>query len=115
MEKTAAEPRPKYRLTAKGGNVLGMAGIWGPWQNPKTGQWEDTFAIITTDPNRKMSEIHNRQPVILEPREYAEWLNESQRPPLHLLRILTDEDLVIDPMPKAGKPEPPAQSGLLFD
>src|ERR1700744_3693181 len=87
-KKTATEPRPKYRLTAKGRTVLGMAGIWGPWQNPKTGLWEDTFAIITTDPNGKMSEIHNRQPVILEPKEYAERLEDSERPPVHLLRIL---------------------------
>jgi putative SOS response-associated peptidase YedK len=75
-----------------------MAGLWGPWQNPKTGLWEDTLAVITTDRNGKMSEIHNRQSVILEPREYAEWLNDSERPPLHLLRILPDEDLVIDPL-----------------
>jgi putative SOS response-associated peptidase YedK len=75
-----------------------MAGLRGSWKNPKTGQWEDTFAIITDDPNTKMKEIHDRQAVILEPREYEEWLNESERPPLHLLRILQDEDLVIDPV-----------------
>jgi putative SOS response-associated peptidase YedK len=63
-----------------------------------------------------MIEIHNRQAIIFEPREYAEWLNESERPPLHLLRILPDEDLVIDPLspkPKAEKPESPQQG--LFD
>ena len=117
-KKTAPEPRPKYRLTAKGRNVLGMAGIWGPWQNPKTGQWEDTFAIITTDPNTKMSEIHNRQPVILEPREYQEWLQESERPPVRLLRILPDEDLTVDAVTKVEPAKldepPPAQSGFLF-
>jgi hypothetical protein len=46
--------------------------------NPKTGQWEDTFSIITSDANGKMGEIHDRQPVIfdsLEPREYGSgWL-----------------------------------------
>ena len=100
--------------------VLGMAGIWGPWQNPKTGQWEDTFAIITTDPNTKMAEIHNRQPVILKPSEYAEWLEESDRPPLHLLRIFPDEDLEVNPLAPLVKSEPnkseepTAQSGLLF-
>jgi putative SOS response-associated peptidase YedK len=114
-KKTAPEPRPKYKLTAKGRNVLGMAGLWGPWKNPKTGLWEDTFAIITTDPNGKMSEIHNRQPVILEPREYAEWLAESERPPVHLLRILADEDLTVDQVDVPKQPdEPPAQSGFLF-
>jgi len=30
----------------------------------------------------KVGEIHDRQPVILEPREYGEWLAESERPPV---------------------------------
>ena len=39
------------------------------------GAVEDTFSIITSDANGKMGEIHDRQPVILEPREYGEgWL-----------------------------------------
>src|SRR5258708_6837079 len=87
-KKTSSGPKPKYRLSVKGRHVLGMAGLWGPWKNPKTGQWEDTFAIVTTDPNGKMSEIHDRQAVILEPQEYAEWLAETQRPPLPLPPIL---------------------------
>jgi putative SOS response-associated peptidase YedK len=92
-----------------------MAGLWAPWKNPKTDKWEDTFAIITSDPNTKMAEIHNRQAIILEPREYAEWLNENERPPLHLLRILPDEDLVIDPInPTPTKAPEPPQRGL-FD
>jgi putative SOS response-associated peptidase YedK len=121
-QKTAPESRPKYRLTAKGRNVLGMAGLWGPWQNPKTGQWESTFAVITTDPNTKMGAMHNRQPVILEPREYAESLEESERPPVNLLRILPDEDMTVaemDARTKARKTEPtkpdephPSQSSL---
>jgi putative SOS response-associated peptidase YedK len=54
-KKTGTEPRPKYRLSVKGRHVLGMAGLWSPWKNPKTGKWEDTFAIITSDPNTKMT------------------------------------------------------------
>jgi putative SOS response-associated peptidase YedK len=49
-KKTGTGPRPKYRLSVKGRHILGMAGIWGPWKNPKTDKWEDTFAIITSDP-----------------------------------------------------------------
>jgi len=113
-KKTASGSKPKYRLSVKGRHVLGMAGLWGPWKNPKTGQWEDTFAIITDDPNTKMSEIHDRQAVILEPREYVEWMNESERPPLHLLRILPDDDLEIEPInpTREERPEPP-QLGLV--
>jgi putative SOS response-associated peptidase YedK len=75
----------------------------------------EAFHVFTSDPNAKISEIHNRQAIILEPLEYAEWLNESERPPLHLLRILPDEDLVIDPLsaPATNTPEQPRRG--LFD
>jgi len=75
-----------------------MAGLWGPWQNPKTGVWEDTFRDHHERSELEDEWIHNRQPVVLEPREYAEWLKESERRPLHLLRIVPDENLVIDPL-----------------
>jgi putative SOS response-associated peptidase YedK len=81
--KKTAPDRPKYKLSVKGREMLGMAGLCGPWKNPKTGRWEPTFPIVTTDPNEKMSKIHNRQPVILEPREYAEWLSERDTPSVH--------------------------------
>jgi putative SOS response-associated peptidase YedK len=110
--KTEKGPRPKYKLSVKGRPVFGMAGLWSPWMNPKTGKWEDTFSIVTSDANGKVEEIHDRQPVILEPREYGEWLAESERPPVHLLRILAEEEMVVDPMEKKEKNEEQGQRGL---
>jgi putative SOS response-associated peptidase YedK len=42
-----------------------------------------------------MAEVHDRQPVILEPRDYTEWLSPSDRPPLHLLRIMPADEMKI--------------------
>jgi putative SOS response-associated peptidase YedK len=92
-----------------------MAVLWAPWKNPKTDKWEDTFAIVTTDPNGKMSEIHDRQAVILKPQEYTEWMEESERPPVHLLRILADEDMQIDPLSPPSKATPESSQRVLFD
>ena len=36
-------------------------------------------------------ETHNRQAIILEPREYGEWLEESGRLPIHLPRAFREE------------------------
>jgi putative SOS response-associated peptidase YedK len=52
--------------------------------------------VITSEPNEAMAEIHDRQPVILEPRDYAEWLMPSDRPPVHLLRILLADEMKIE-------------------
>ncbi len=48
----------------------------------------DSFAIITTDPNELAATVHNRMPVILEPRDYTRWLtrDDEEQPPIDLLR-----------------------------
>ncbi len=70
-----------------------MAGVWKLWKNPKTDQWERTFAVITGEPNELMAPIHDRMTTFLEPRDYAEYLGSTERPPLHLLRILSADEV----------------------
>ncbi|HZY73143.1 MAG TPA: SOS response-associated peptidase family protein [Edaphobacter sp.] len=62
--------------------------MWKLWKNPKTNHWERTFAVITGEPNELMQPINNRMTTFLEPRDYAEYFEPSERSPLHLLRIL---------------------------
>lgn len=85
--------KPKYEFAVPGREPFGMAGVWSAWKNPSTEAWEDTFAILTGDANRVMQPVHDRQPIILEPREYEEYLAATGRPPTHLLRVLPDEEL----------------------
>ncbi len=85
--------KPKYEFTVPDREPFGMAGVWSVWKNPKNEAWEDTFAILTGDANSVMRPVHNRQPIILEPQEYTEYLTPADRPPTHLLRVLPDEEL----------------------
>lgn len=85
--------RPKFEFTVSAQRPFGMAGVWSPWKNPKTDAWERTFAILTGEANAVMRPIHDRQPTILEPGDYEEYLTPSGRPPTHLLRILPEEEL----------------------
>ena len=39
-----------------------------------------TFAIITTDCNELVAEIHDRMPLILAPGDYARWLSDEPDP-----------------------------------
>ncbi|HKD38586.1 MAG TPA: SOS response-associated peptidase family protein, partial [Pirellulales bacterium] len=50
------------------------------WKEPASGEWIRTFAIITTDSNELVAEIHDRMPVILAPADYARWLSEEPDP-----------------------------------
>jgi putative SOS response-associated peptidase YedK len=86
---------PKYEVTVPGRAPFGLAGIWSMWKN-KAGEYIPTMSVITSEPNEKMLEIHTRQPVIIEPRDYEEWLAPSERPPVHLLRILPADEMKIE-------------------
>src|SRR5262249_42708706 len=69
-----------YAIAMKDGAPFGMAGIWENWKDPTSGEWIRTFAIITTDANELVAEIHNRMPLILAPVDYARWLGEESDP-----------------------------------
>jgi putative SOS response-associated peptidase YedK len=86
---------PKYEISIPGRKPFALAGIWSMWKN-KDGDLLPTASVITSEPNEAMAEIHDRQPVILEPRDYAEWLKPSGRPLVHLLRILPADEMKIE-------------------
>jgi len=56
-----------------------VAGIWSTVHDP-SGRPYMTFAILTTEANEAVAQIHNRMPVIVHARDEATWLN--QRCPL---------------------------------
>jgi putative SOS response-associated peptidase YedK len=64
----------------KDGSPFGIAGIWENWKDPSTGEWVRTFAIITTDANPLVAEIHDRMPAILPPSAYTRWLSDEPDP-----------------------------------
>jgi putative SOS response-associated peptidase YedK len=60
----------------------------------------ETFTILTTSPNEIMAPIHNRMPVILEPKDYDRWLDagDPATPPMDLLRPYPAERMTIWPI-----------------
>jgi len=99
--------KPSYEVVIPGREPFGMAGVWKLWKNPRTDQWERTFAVLTGEPNELMQPIHPRMTTILEPRDYAEYLAAASRPPIHLLRTLPAEEMRIAPveMTDAANPQ----------
>jgi putative SOS response-associated peptidase YedK len=59
------------------GAPCGIAGIWENWKEPGSGEWIRTFAIITTDANELVADIHDRMPVILAPSDYGRSLGDE--------------------------------------
>jgi len=108
----AGDKKPKYEITIPGQEPFGMAAVWKLWKNPKTGQWERTFAILTGDPNELVATVHDRMTTFLEPRDYDEYLAKSERSPIHLLRVLPADRMRVELV--SEDPISNAQAGL-FD
>lgn len=61
-----------FRLSE--GEPFAFAGLWEHWQN-QDGETITSCTLLTTEANQFMSPIHNRMPVILQPKDYALWLD----------------------------------------
>ena len=94
-----------YAIAMKDGAPFGIAGIWENWKEPASGEWIRTFAIITTDANELVAEIHDRMPVILPREGYARWLGE-EADPRDLMRPFPPELMRMWPISsRVNKPE----------
>ena len=71
-QKHPAGKQPYY-ITSTDDTLLAFAGLWDVWKKPD-GETLTTFAIITTDANEMVKRLHDRMPVILDPADYATWL-----------------------------------------
>jgi putative SOS response-associated peptidase YedK len=69
-----------YAIAIKDGSPFGLGSIWENLKDPGSGEWVRTFAIITTDANELVAEIHNRMPLIIAPGDYARWLGNEPDP-----------------------------------
>ena len=91
--------RRPFAFALASGEPYAFAGLWEHWR-PKEGAPLETFAILTTDPNQLMEPIHNRMPVILEPKDYDRWLDpgDPARPPVDLLHPHASECMKVWPV-----------------
>lgn len=64
--------RQKWRITRGDNQPLGFAGVWDCASLPEGEIW--SFAILTRDAGPDMAGIHDREPVILPPDQWEDWL-----------------------------------------
>jgi putative SOS response-associated peptidase YedK len=92
-----ARGKQPYAIAMKDGSPFGLAGLWENWRNPRTGQWERTFAIITVPSNELVTRIHDRMPAILAPASYDRWLG-LEPDPRDLLITYASEPMTMWPI-----------------
>ena len=64
-----------YFFSPVGRAVLPVAGLWSSWQDPANGETRATCAILTTQANDDMDNIHDRMPCLLRPEDIEDWLD----------------------------------------
>ena len=65
--------RQPWYIAPADGSPLSFAGLWERWD--KAGEPVETFTIITTEAHEGLADIHHRQPAILRPDHFGDWLD----------------------------------------
>ena len=64
-----------YFLALADGSLLSFAGLWERWSSPA--ETRETFTVITTAAASGLADIHHRQPAIVDPGRFDDWLDPS--------------------------------------
>ena len=92
-----AKTKQPFAFRITNGEPFAFAGLWDAWKEP-SGNWLQSFAIVTTEVNELTSQVHTRMPVILHPADYSRWLErEEDQPPVDLLRPYESEKMDLAP------------------
>jgi putative SOS response-associated peptidase YedK len=85
--KKTEDKKEKYLIRTGNQELFYMAGLYNTFKdkngNPFTG-----FVIITTEANEKMSEIHNRMPIIFERKDIENWLDNKIKDLTEIKKLL---------------------------
>jgi putative SOS response-associated peptidase YedK len=76
--------KTKMRISLADSRLLLMAGLWRSFRT-ETGEWQNSFVIITRPAEQKIAMIHDRMPLIMPAVLSALWLNDTDAA-LHLLQ-----------------------------
>ncbi|HEU5155745.1 MAG TPA: SOS response-associated peptidase [Streptosporangiaceae bacterium] len=69
------KPRKQpFFIRPRDGGVMAMAGLYELWRDPE-GEWVWTCTVITTAATDEVGRIHDRMPMIVEPKLWAAWLD----------------------------------------
>lgn len=68
------EASQAYWVRPKRGGIVAFAGLMETWSSAD-GSEVDTAAILTTGSNRVIRHIHDRMPVVIQPEDFARWLD----------------------------------------
>jgi putative SOS response-associated peptidase YedK len=87
--KRAKQP---WHFRMSDGAPFAFAGLWEVWRPAEKGSPLLTCAMLTVPANDAVKPVHNRMPAIMEPRDYAAWINRDNDDPEEVLALVRPYD-----------------------
>ncbi|WP_404790727.1 SOS response-associated peptidase [Altericista sp. CCNU0014] len=81
-QKVKSGSKQPFLFTVGDRSLFAFAGLWESWNDI------ETCTILTTAANPLLRTVHDRMPVILNPEDYARWLDPTPREPQQLSGLL---------------------------
>lgn len=89
--KDAADKRLPWYFRRSDNAPLAFAGVWQDWEGGD--ERHTTCAIVTTEAEGSLTQIHHRLPVIVRPEDWALWLGEEGKGAALLMKPPEERDL----------------------
>jgi putative SOS response-associated peptidase YedK len=88
--RTEGKAKLPFHIHRRDRKPFAFAGLWERWD--KGDKPVESCTIVTTDANDFMKPLHDRMPVILDPKDYDGWLSPTEEPAkvVELLRPTAD-------------------------
>ncbi len=96
--KMVEDKKVPYFIKPSKSNYFGCAGLYDEWYDNESKKVLLSVALITTEPNDIVANIHDRMPMILDKKDYKLWLNKESTPEIlnKLFTLYPNENITID-------------------
>ena len=84
--------KTRWEISAPKASILAFAAIWDVWKSP-SGTEIASLATVTVEPSADVAPIHHRMAAILDPKDWAVWLGETDGDPESVLKTYPDGQL----------------------
>jgi putative SOS response-associated peptidase YedK len=85
-QKTGGRKQPHF-IAFRDLRPFAFAGLWERWRG-EGGEVVESCTIVTTEANELLAPIHDRMPVILDPGDFASWIDPAEKGPESIARLL---------------------------
>lgn len=102
------KPKTCYYVQRRDRALFAFGGIWEHWMGADGSEIE-TAALMTIAPNRELSDIHDRMPVIIARNDYETWLTGDVDDAAKLIRSAPNDTFTLEPVviPRSKAPPTP--------